>query len=206
MTRLSLPALMRRLAPGLVAFVLALLGISLLVADRSAPVVAVADGVPTVVAVAAVPAATTTAELLPLLEVRDIAPSARVSGALSSLDEVPDGVITSPLAAGQQILASSVADDPREQLGGDLVAVSAELEAQQWKGPVATTGDVVDVYALGGTGATEATIVATGVVVLDAPSPDDDDDTSVVILGVPRADATRVVGAIAGDGIWLVTS
>jgi hypothetical protein len=205
MNQQRLPALIRRAVPALVAFILALVGVALLVDDRSAPLAA-ADGVPTVVATASVPAATTTAELLGYLEVRDLPPSARTTGALSSLDEVPDGVTTTPLAAGQQVLGTTVADDPRDQLGGDLVAVSVELEAQQWVGPVGTTGDLVDIYALGGTGATDATVVAIGVVVLDAPNPGEDDDTSVVTLGVSRLDAARVVGAIAGDGIWLVTS
>jgi hypothetical protein len=205
MNRPTLPAPIRRLAPGLVAAVLALLGIVLLVTDRSAPVDA-ADAIPTVVAIRSVPAGTPSANLLPLLDVRDLPPDARANGALSSLDDVPDGLTTAPLVAGQQVLATTVADDPRDQLGGDLVAVSAELEAQQWVGPVATTGELVDVYALGGTDATEATVIATGVVVLDAPNPNGDDDSSVVILGVARADAPRVVGAIAGDGIWLVTS
>jgi hypothetical protein len=205
MTRSSLSVVVRRLAPALVAFVLAVLGLALLVGDRSAPLAA-ADGVPTVVALRDVPAGTPTAELLASLDVRDLPTMARAAGALSSLDDVPDGVTAAPLAVGQQVLASTVADDPREQLGGDLVAISVELEAQQWVGPVATTGERVDIYALGGNAGEDAVVVATGVVVLDSPTPGRDNGLAVVTLGVARTDAARVVGAIAGAGIWLVTS
>lgn len=203
---MTLDRSIRRVGPPLLAFVVAALGALLLVGGTSTSQGSESGDVPTLVATVAVEAGTPVSELGPLTEVRPMASSSRALGAVGSIGELPDGVVTAALVPGQQVLTFSVGPDPRQAVGGDLVAVSATLEPQQWVGPVVATGDRVDVYAVGGG---EGTLIATGVLVLSAAdNPETLEPTQpvVVTLGVPRAEVGRVVGAIAGDGIWLVSS
>lgn len=198
----------RRFGPPVAAFLLAAFGVALITGgggtsgDAS---VQASDAIPTVVAAGPIPAGTPTADLGGLVEVRSLPGAARAAGAVSSVDELPDGVVAGGLVAGQQVLASSVATGIDAELGGDLVALSATLDAQQWAGPLAVTGDRVDVWAIGDG---EAQPIAAGVVVIDAPDPASvgPNDATVLVLGVPREATGRVVSAIAGAGIWLVTA
>jgi hypothetical protein len=200
----------RRVGPLLLAFGLAVLGVLLLIGrsddattEATATTAVVASGLPTLVATVDVPAGTAVSELGPSVEVRDVPSTARAAGAVESLAGLPPGKLLTPLVPGQQILISAIADDPRDAVGTDLVAVSAVLAPERWLGPVKTTGDEVKVYAIGGD---EAQAITTALV-LSAPDP-----ATVVIgqsvlltLGVPTADVGRVIGAISGGGIWLAS-
>jgi hypothetical protein len=203
---MSIDRSIRRVGPPLLAFVVAAIGALLLVGGTSTSQGSEAGDVATLVAVVAVDAGTPVSELGSHTEVRQMPTDARAVGAVASVDELPDGVLAAALVPGQQVLTSSVGADPRQAVGGDLVAVSATLEPEQWVGPVGATGDRVDVYAVGGE---QGTLIATGVLVLtavDNPETLEPSQPVVVTLGVPRPEVSRVVGAIAGDGIWLVSS
>jgi hypothetical protein len=103
------------------------------------------------------------------------------------------------------MLSSNIVDDVRSSLGNGRVAVSARLDPAQWTGPVATTGNHVNVYAIGGN---NAELIATDVIVLDSPDPSTltPQQEAVVTLGVTDAQVSRVIGAVSGAGVWLVTA
>jgi hypothetical protein len=202
--------LIRRLGPLLLAFGLATVGVLLLFEqqpesnDGSTDTTVVAEvRVPTLVAIDNIAAGTSVSELGPVVEVRDLPASARAAGAVESLSGLPPGTLLNPLVPGQQLLISAIADDPRDNVGSELVAVSVVLAPERWIGPVRTTGDEVKIYVLGGAEAQPLTTAY----VLSAPDP-----TTVAIgqnvlitLGVPAADAGRVIGAVSTTGIWLAT-
>lgn len=203
---MNLGRMIRRFGPPLLAFVVAALGALLLIGGESGGSSGDPADLPTVVAVTDIPAGTPVAGLGAQVEVRSVPADVRALGAVERVEDLPDGVLGVTLVPGQQLLATSVAPDPRDDIGDELVAISATLEPQQWVGPVATTGDRVAVFAIGGE---EGQLIATDVLVIDAPSDPsvlEPTEQVVVTLGVPRLDAARVVGAIAGSGIWLVSS
>ncbi len=169
------------------------------------PVVSAEPGLPTLVATAPVDAGTRVADLGPSVEIRILPAEARAEGAVGSIGSLPPGLLAGDLVVGQQVLVSSVVDDPVDQVGEGLVAVSARLDPERWVGPFTVSGPVVDVYAVGDDG---PRLVAEDAVVLEAPEPGDLDtnEDSVVTLGVAVGDVEQVVGAVAGDGIWLVAS
>ena len=198
--------MLRRIGPALAAFVLVALGVLVLAGGGKGAASASSDTLqPTLVAVAAIDAGTTTGSLGTKVEVRMLPADARAAGAVDSVGALPQGVLATDHVAGQQILASSIVDDVRSRLGKGMVAVSAKLDPAQWSGPVATTGNRVNVYAIGGA---NAELIATGVVVLSAPDPSavTPQQEAIVTLGVPDAQVSRVIGAVAGAGIWLVTA
>lgn len=191
--RLALPAL---------AFLLTAVGLFLLVGGddgAAAPPV----GIDTVVATASVPAGTTGSELAGLVDVRVIEASARATGALSSLDEIGEGVLVAGLVPGQQILASSFAEDVVDALGPNLVAVSVRLEAQRWTGPYRLTGDTVTVHRLGEAG---TVVLAEQVRIIDAPGADAIDPRSeqLISLAVPESAVGDIIAAAAADELWMV--
>lgn len=197
---------LRRLAPPVIAFIVATSGAVIMFNSSSRAVVAAPEQFPTVVAITDLKPGSTLASLVARTEIRRLPAEARAAGALASLDELPaDAVITSAMVAGQQILTSSVGADPRSSVGAGLVAVSAKLDPQQWAGPVAISGNRVDVYAVD---APAATLIARGVTVLEAPDPTTlaPQQEAVIILGVAPSEVAAVIGAISGSGIWLVTA
>ena len=203
---MNLGRMIRRVGPPLLAFVVAALGALLLIGGESGGSSSDPADLPTVVAVTDIPAGTAVAGLGPLVEVRSVPADVRALGAVERVEDLPDGVLDVALVPGQQLLVTSVAPDPRDDIGDELVAISATLEPQQWVGPVATTGERVAVFAIGGE---EGQLIAADVLVIDAPSDPsalEPTEQVVVTLGVPRLDVARVVGAIAGSGIWLVSS
>lgn len=198
--------MLRRVGPALAAFVLVALGVVVLAGGGRSPADATSEAlVPTVVASSAIEAGTRTDALSSRVEVRMVAVDARAQGAVTSVAELPVGVLSSSVVPGQQVLVSMVVDDGRALLGRGMVAVSAKLDPAQWSGPVATTGARVDVYAIGGV---NAELIAKGVIVLSAPDPASvaPQQEAIVTLGVPEAQVPRVIGAVAGAGIWLVTA
>lgn len=197
---------LRRLAPPVIAFIVATSGAVIMFNSSSRAVVAAPEQFPTVVAITDLKPGSTLASLVARTEIRRLPAEARAAGALASLDELPpDAVITAAMVPGQQILTSSVGADPRSSVGAGLVAVSAKLDPQQWAGPVAISGNRVDVYAVE---SSVATVIARGVTVLDAPDPTTlaPQQEAVIVLGVAPNEVAAVIGAIAGSGIWLVTA
>ena len=199
-------ATVRRIGPAVAAFVLVAIGVLVLAGGGGGEATADTEAlVPTVVAAGPIEAGTATSALGTRVEVRMLAPDARAQGAVTSVAELPDGVVAVAHAGGQQVLVTSIVDDARGRLGRGMVAVSAKLDPAQWSGPVATTGNTVDVFAIGGA---NAELIATDVIVLSAPDPAvvTPQQEAIVTLGVPEAQVSRVIGAVAGAGIWLVTA
>ena len=198
-------SMLRRVGPALVAFVLVALGVLVLAGGSKSSSASSEELRSTVVAITSIPAGTTTDQLPSMVEVRMLSANARAQGAIESIEVLGDGVLGSDHVAGQQILLSSVVDDERQDLGKGTVAVSAKLDPAQWAGPVAATGTRVNVFAIGGTA---AELIATNVVIIDAPDPSSltPQQEAIITLGVATADVARVIGAVSSAGIWLVTA
>lgn len=193
---------LKRFAPATLAFVLVAFG-TLLVLPKNDEAANADERQPTLVLVRGVEAGTPASELVTDVEVKMLEPDARATGALSSLDEIPDGVLISNHVPGEQLLASSFAANVVEGLGVGFVAVSVRLDAQRWVGPLVTTGDVVDVYDIGDE---VALPIARDAVVLEAPTPTDlgPRDEAVISLGVPQSSLSAVLVAANDNRIWLV--
>ena len=199
-------ALLRRIGPALAAFVLVALGVLVLANGNRNNADAANDGLrATVVAVAPIASGTSSDQLGSLVEVRMLPTNARAQGAVESVGALPSGVVGVDLVPGQQVLTSNLVDDVRNSLGKGRVAVSARLDPAQWTGPVAATGTRVDVYAIGGS---NAELIATDVIVLASPDPSTltPQQEAVITLGVTDAQVARVIGAVSGAGVWLVTA
>lgn len=195
---------LRRIGPALGAFILVAIGVMMLGRGSSSE----ADTnskTATIVAITPIAAGTKVSDLNNKVETRLLASDARAQGAVQTISELGTGVINVDVVPGQQLLPSMLAADVYEDLGRGRVAVSAKLDAAQWSGPVATTGQFVNVYAIGGL---SADLIATNVVVLSAPDPSSlaPQQEAIVTLGVNTNDVSRVIGAISGAGIWLVTA
>lgn len=198
------PRTLRRYVPGVSAFVLVAVGTLLVLPNSDEP--ANADQrQATLVAKSAIEAGAESGDLGALLEVRMIPSDARAAGALSSVDEIPEGVLLADMVVGQQLLASSIAENVVKGLGDGFVAVSVRLDPQRWTGPMITTGNVVDVFDI-----VEgvATLIASNAVILDAPMVDSlgSRDESIVTLGVPETALAQVLVAANENRIWLVGS
>lgn len=193
---------LRRFAPAALAFVLVAFGTLMVLPDDDE--VANADQRrPTLVVTVDAESGTPSTDLRDSVEVKMLESDARATGALSSLDDLPEGVLVADHVAGQQLLASSFAANVVEGLGSGFVAVSVRLDAQRWVGPLVTTGDVVDVYDIvDGV----ATSIARDAVVLEAPVPTDigPRDEAVIALGVPQGSLSAVLIAASESRIWLV--
>lgn len=191
---------LKRFAPALLAFVLVAFG-TLMVLPKDDDVANADQRRPTLVLTDDAEAGTPVADLM--LEVRMLEVDARATGALSAIDELPEGVLIADHVAGQQLLSTSFAANVVEGLGKGFVAVSVRLDAQRWVGPLVTTGDVVDVYDIG---VDAATPIARDAVVLEAPAPTDlgPRDESVISLGVPESSLSDVLVAASANRIWLV--
>lgn len=197
---------LKRIGPALAAFVLVALGVMVLAGGNKKSADASSDGLrATVVAIAPLAQGTTVSGLGPQVEVRMLPTNARAQGAVEALTDLPDGVLAVDVVPGQQVLSSSIVDDVRKSLGNGRVAVSARLDPAQWTGPVSATGNRVNVYAIGGT---NAELIATDVIVLASPDPSTltPQQEAVVTLGVTDAQVSRVIGAVSGAGVWLVTA
>lgn len=163
------------------------------------------ERLPTVVATGDIADGTDAARVRSRVEVRMLPPEARASGALSSTDEIPDGVLAYSHETGQQILTNSFAADPIAALGDDYVAVSVRVDSPRWVGPLVTTGRIVDVYEVD---AEEVRPITTDAVIVDAPDPENlgAKDDAVVVLGVRKDALSAVVLAASNNAIWLVGS
>ena len=196
---------LRRAAIPLAAFAITAVGLYALTADNTTTVDAPAEGIATVVATRALPAGATTADIIAASEIRMLPATARAEGALTATDAVPTGILVNDLVPGQQVLASSVADDVVDALGDGLVAVSVRLDPQRWSGPFSTTGDIVDVHEVAETG---TSVLATDVRIVATPDPAELDPRSeqVITLAVPDNTVGAVITAAADNRLWLVGS
>jgi hypothetical protein len=193
-------ARVKSLAPAIGAF--ALVAVGTLVALPDGKSSEASARIPTVVAVGEIAAGTTTDEMRGRIEILNLEPEARAAGALTSVADIPDGVLTGDLVDGQQVLASGFSATQVAALGDDYAAVSVRLDPQQWVGPVIITGDVVDVYDVFNE---ETTLVASGAVILDAPDPEslDPNEETIISLGVRRESLPALLVAATNNRVWL---
>ena len=193
---------MKRFAPAVAAFVLVAFG-TLMVLPKNDEAANADERQPTLVLVREVEAGTAVSDLVTAVDIKMLEAEARATGARSSLDDLPEGVLVADHVAGEQLLESSFAKNVVEGLGVGFVAVSVRLDAQRWVGPLVTTGEVVDVYDIGDD---VASPIARDAVVLEAPSPTDlgPRDEAVISLGVPRTSLSAVLVAASEGRIWLV--
>lgn len=199
---MNLAASLRRHRVTIAAFFLVLIG-TLAVVPRGDESATATEKFPTLVVTSAIAKGSSSALVRASVEVRDLDVAARATGALSSLDEIPDGVLVSAHVAGEQLLVSSFASDEVSALGPGFVSVSIRLDAQRWVGPLLTTGDTVDVFDVTDTGSTK---IATKAVIIDAPSAAEvgPRDESIVSMGVPASALPAVLSAATSGRIWLV--
>lgn len=198
------PRSLKRYMPALAAFVLVAVGTLLVLPNSDEP--AKADQLQaTLVAKSPIEAGVKSDELGSMLEIRMVPIDARATGALSTFGEIPEGVLIADFVAGQQLLASSIAENVVKGLGDGFVSVSVRLDLQRWAGPVLTTGNIVDVFDIV---ESAATLIASKVVILDAPTVESlgSRDESIVTLGVPEASLPQILIAANENRIWLVGS
>lgn len=160
--------------------------------------------VPVVVATRMLPEGTSTDDVRKAVAVRMVPGDARADGAVTSPAGIPDGVLAYEHVDGQQILATSVAEDHVSSLGADYVAVSISLDTQRWAGPILQSGRRVEVWDTVESG---PRMVADDAVVLDAPAPGgiEPGADTVVSIGVRRESVAAVLLAAANKRVWLVS-
>ena len=199
---MTLAATLRRHWVTVTAFFLVLLG-TLAVVPRGDEKADATKRIPTLVVTKSLDDGSSAAIVRTAVEVRDLDPEARASGALSSLDEIPEGVLVSDHVVGEQLLVSSFATDVVAALGPGFVSVSIRLDAQRWVGPFLTTGEAVDVFDVSDTGSTK---IASKAVIIEAPSAAEvgPRDESIVTMGVPSSALPAVLSAAGAGRIWLV--
>lgn len=198
------PRSLRRFVPAITAFVLVAVG-TMLVLPSNDDRANADQRLATLVAKSSIEAGVESDQLGSMVEVRMIPIEARAAGALASVEEIPEGVLIADFVSGQQLLASSIAENIVKGLGDGFVAVSVRLDLQRWAGPVLTTGNIVDVYDIF---ESAATLIAPKAVVLDAPTVESlgSRDESIVTLGVPESALAQVLVAANENRIWLVGS
>lgn len=198
---MTIPYTVRRLALSLLAFGLVGAGTLAALPDSEKPTDA-SQKAPTVVVVDAMSAGTPSIEVRSRVEVRDIDVSARADGAFSSVEQIPQGVLASDHVAGQQLLATSMADNVVEAVGDGYIAVSVRLDSQRWMGPVKTTGESVDAYSITNG---VATLISPDAVILDSPDVADlkPRDDAIITLAVRRDSVGAILVAASEDRLWL---
>lgn len=192
---------LRRAALPLAVFLMVTAG-ALLVIPRDNPRNS-SDLLPTVVASRGIDTGTRTSDLGDAVQVVMMQASSRADGAISSVNEIPEGVLLSHHVRGQQLLLSSIARNRAAALGEGYVSVSIRLDTQRWSGPLGITGQSVDIYGIETGG---AVLISSDATVLDAPDaqtlkPRDD---AVVSFGIRGDSLRKVLLAASEDRIWLV--
>ena len=197
--KLNIPR--KRVATAALVFGLAAVGVYAAVPDGKD---AGTDLVPVVVAVRLLEEGTPSATVRESVSVRMVPVNARAAGALGDAGRIPDGVLAYPVVNGQQLLATSFAEDHVGSLGADYVAVSVRLDTQRWAGPILQAGRRVDVWDTDEAG---PRLVSADAVVLDAPSPTGlkPDEDTVISIGVRKATLEGVLLAAANKRVWLVS-
>lgn len=199
-SRRSMPG--RNIAAPLGAGLLVMVGTYALVGTSGDTAETNEDLVPTVVVIEPIAAGTDTAAISDVLEVRMLPSSVRPEGALSNLESIPPGVLTSDVVIGEQLLESSVALDKVDALGGGFTSISVRVDAQRWAGPYGATGDAVDIYRSGDL----IELIVSDAVIISAPSLEELDPRaeSIVTLAVPDEAITGIISAASQNEIWMV--
>ena len=199
---MTLATTLRRHWVTVTAFFLVLLG-TLAVVPRGDEKADATKRISTLVLTKALDEGTPAEAVRAAVEVRDLDPDARATGALSSLDDIPAGVLVSDHVVGEQLLASSFASDEVAALGPGFVSVSIRLDSQRWVGPFLTTGDTVDVFDVSDTGSVKIAVKA---VIIEAPPAGEvgPRDESIISMGVPASALPAVLSAASSGRIWLV--
>jgi hypothetical protein len=128
-----------------------------------------------------------------------------LSEAFADTPHLPDGVLVIDLVPGQQVLATSIADDVVAAIADDYVAVSVRLDPQRWTGPFSVTGADVDLYD----NREESTgLLVKNARIIEAPDTTELDARSeaVITLAVPADDVGAVIDAAANGRLWAVGS
>jgi len=198
---MNIPQKIKRMAPAFTAFILVGGGTLLILPNQSSDNSG-DDLVPTVIMKTFIEAGTTTKDVALSVEITEIPDAARANGALSSLNQLPQGVLVSDHVEGQQVLLTSFSKSSVAALGDNYVAVSVRLDTQRWLGPIRATGEFVNVYAVT---PTSASIISLDAVVLDTPEVEDikAKDESIISLGVKKETLGAVLSAARDNSLWL---
>jgi hypothetical protein len=188
--------------PSLIAFILIAVGTVVLINAQESSVASL-DRVPTLVLTERVEQGTNSVNLVSLIEIRQLEPEARPEGALSSIEELPEGVLASTHVAGQALLATSIAPNRVASLGPGYVAISVRLDSQRWVGPVLLTGRTVDIYDID-PDAPRMISPAAVVVEVISPTAVDPKQETILSLGVREETLPAVLAAASDNRIWLV--
>lgn len=192
---------LRKWWPAVTAFALIAGGTLAALPSDTEPVDA-ADLVPVLVTTRRIDVGTSADVVRGDVEVRRVPADMRPEGALSSVAEIPSGVLASTHVAGQQVLQTSFAANQASALGEGYATVSVKLDAQRWVGPAKVTGKFVSVYSiLDG----KSVLICSDAVILDAPSTNDvkATDNSIISLGVRREFLADIVTAAEQEHLWL---
>ena len=192
----------KRFIPAIAIFLLVTFGLlQLIPTDKNVAVST--ELIPTVVFTQIAPAGTNSSDLVSQIEIRMMDMQSRASGSLSSIEEIPSGVLVSDHVEGQQLLISSIAANAVDGLGVGFVAVSVAMDAQRWIGPLLATGTIVDVYEVIGETSTR---IAENAVILNEPTVDESssNDQTIISLAVPGSSLNQVLVAANENRLWLV--
>jgi len=189
------------------------------------------DRLPTVVVTTRLEEGTDRADLISVVELRDLEVAARPQGALSRIDDIPDGVLVAALVTGQPVLESSLAVNRVASLGEGYVAISLRVDPQRWVGPVLLTGRTVEIYDINpdinantssdinpnfnpdgspsanlDLGPVGPRLISSQAVIVDAVSPTNltPNQDTVLSIGVRETDIAAVLIAASENRIWLV--
>jgi len=192
----------KRFIPAIAIFLLVTFGLlQLIPTDKNVAVST--ELIPTVVFTQIASAGTNSSDLVSQIEIRMMDTQSRASGSLSSIEEIPSGVLVSDHVEGQQLLISSIAANAVDGLGVGFVAVSVAMDAQRWIGPLLATGTIVDVYEVIGETSTR---IAENAVILNEPTVDESspNDQTIISLAVPGSSLNQVLVAANENRLWLV--
>jgi hypothetical protein len=192
----------KRFIPAIAIFLLVTFGLlQLIPPDKNVAVST--ELIPTVVFTQIASAGTNSSDLVSQIEIRMMDTQSRASGSLSSIEEIPSGVLVSDHVEGQQLLISSIAANAVDGLGVGFVAVSVAMDAQRWIGPLLATGTIVDVYEVIGETSTR---IAENAVILNEPTVDESssNDQTIISLAVPGSSLNQVLVAANENRLWLV--
>lgn len=196
--------LLKRFGPAVLAFSLVVAGVLVALSDDNDTAEADRE-VPVVVALASLPSGASAGDVRRNVEVRMVPEGVRATGAFSSVDEIPDGVLAYPHVSGQQVLGTSFSENQVRALGDGYVAVSIRVEPQRWVGPYVMAGKSVNIYD---TNITSASLISTEAVILGTPETEgiEPSEDSVISLGVRRESLSAVLVAAGQERIWLVST
>ena len=192
----------KRFIPAIAIFLLVTFGLLQLIPTGKNVAVST-ELIPTVVFTQIASAGTNSSDLVSQIEIRMMDTRSRASGSLSSIEEIPSGVLVSDHVEGQQLLISSIAANAVDGLGVGFVAVSVAMDAQRWIGPLLATGTIVDVYEVIGETSTR---IAENAVILNEPTVDESssNDQTIISLAVPGSSLNQVLVAANENRLWLV--